>query len=55
MGLDTILVLAMTGIAVVCFVWVEIKSRRNVRAEKQAEANASASSGAAKTGTDPLT
>ncbi len=40
MGLDTILILAMTVFAIVCFVWVEINSRRNQRAEEQAKEKA---------------
>jgi hypothetical protein len=50
MGLDTVLILAMTVFAIVCFVWVEINSRRNLRAEKQAKEKAAPepASGAAK-------
>lgn len=46
MGLDTILILAMTVFAILCFVWVEINSRRNMRAEEQAKEKASESSSA---------
>ena len=50
MGLDTVLILAMTVFAIVCFVWVEINSRLNLRAEKQAKEKAAPepASGAAK-------
>jgi hypothetical protein len=44
MGLDTVLILAMTVFAIVCFVWVEMNSRRNLRAEKQAKEKAAAES-----------
>ena len=55
MGLDTLLILAMTVFAVVCFVWVEVNSRRNLRAEKQAKEKASgAASGAPEPESDQL-